>query len=49
MAEGEYPHEGDRCTFEVMIERFGIADHALIPIAEIVHDLDLEDDSFHRV
>jgi len=47
MYEGEYTHEGDRSTFEVMIDRLGISDHALTRIAEIVHALDLKDEKFH--
>lgn len=48
MFEGEYTHEGDRCTFEVLLERFGIRDPALRAIAEIVHDLDVKDGKFSR-
>jgi len=48
MYEGEYTHEGDRCTFEVLLERFGLDDPALGPIAEIVHDIDLKDGKFGR-
>jgi len=48
MYEGEYTHEGDRCTFEVMVDRLGITDRALTPIAEIVHALDLKDEKYHR-
>lgn len=48
MYEGEYTHEGDRCTFEVMIQRLRIQDHALIPLAEVIHDIDLKDSKFGR-
>jgi hypothetical protein len=48
MFEAEFTHEGDRCTFEVLLDRFGIADPALRAIAEIVHDIDLKDDKFAR-
>lgn len=48
MFEAEYTHEGDRCTFEVLLERFGLDDVALIPLAEIVHDIDLKDGKFGR-
>jgi len=48
MYEGEYTHEGDRCTFEVMVDRLGIADRALTPISEIVHALDLKDEKYPR-
>jgi hypothetical protein len=48
MFEAEFTHEGDRCTFEVLLQRFGLDDRALQPIAEIVHDLDFKDDKFGR-
>ena len=48
MFEAEFTHEGDRCTLEVLIERAGLDDPALIPIAEIVHDIDLKDSKFGR-
>jgi hypothetical protein len=48
MFEGEYTHEGDRCTFEVLLDRFRLADPALRAIAEIVHDIDCKDDKFGR-
>lgn len=48
MFEAEYTHEGDRCTFEVLVQRFRLKDRALRPIAEIVHDVDLKDAKFER-
>jgi hypothetical protein len=48
MFEAEFTHEGDRCTLEILIERTGIDDPALIRIAEIVHDIDLKDSKFAR-
>jgi hypothetical protein len=48
MFEAEFTHEGDRCTFEVMLERIGLDDAALRAIAEIVHDIDLKDGKFAR-
>jgi hypothetical protein len=48
MFEAEFTHEGDRCTLEVLIERSGLHDPALTPIAEIVHDIDLKDAKFQR-
>jgi hypothetical protein len=48
MFEAEFTHEGDRCTFEVMIARLGLDDRALVPIAEIIHDIDLKDKKFDR-
>ena len=48
MYEGEYTHEGDRCTFEVLLARAGLGDPALAAIGEIVHDIDLKDAKFAR-
>jgi hypothetical protein len=48
MFEAEYTHEGDRCTFEVLLRRFAVEDNALVPLAEIIHDLDFKDDKFGR-
>jgi hypothetical protein len=48
MFEAEFTHEGDRCSLEVLIERTGINDPAVGPIAEIVHDVDLKDSKFGR-
>ena len=46
--DGEFTHEGDRCTFEVLALRFARDDAALAAIAEIVHDIDLKDSKFDR-
>ena len=48
MFEGEFTHEGDRCTFETLLDRFRITDRALHAIGEIVHDIDLKDEKFGR-
>ena len=48
MFDGEFTHEGDRCTFEAMIRRFRLHDRALVPLAEIVHDIDLKDKKYGR-
>ena len=48
MFEGEFTHEGDRCSFEVLLARSGISDPGLQAIAEIVHDIDLKDGKFKR-
>jgi hypothetical protein len=48
MSEAEYTHEGDRCTFEVLLERFGLEDAALGELGEIVHEIDLKDTKFGR-
>jgi hypothetical protein len=48
MFEGEFTHEGDRCSFEVLLARAGLSDPALQAIGEIVHDIDLKDGKFGR-
>ena len=48
MFEGEYTHEGDRCTFEVLLQRAGLDDPALAAIGEIIHDVDLKDGKYGR-
>ncbi len=48
MFEAEFTHEGDLCTFEVLLQRFGLADPALRAIAEIVHDVDVKDAKYGR-
>ena len=49
MFEAEFTHEGDRCTFEILLDRLALTDRALRPIAEIVHDIDLKDSKFGRL
>jgi len=48
MFDAEFTHEGELCTFEVLLRRFRIADPALRVIAQIVHDIDLRDARFSR-
>lgn len=48
MFEAEFTHEGDLCSFEVILKRLKLEDRALVPIAEIVHDIDLKDSKFGR-
>lgn len=49
MFQAEYTHVGDRCTFEVLLDRFALHDDdALVAIAEIVHDIDIKDAKFDR-
>ncbi len=48
MFEAEYTHEGDRCTFETLVARFGLADPGLAVIGELVHDIDCKDGKFGR-
>lgn len=48
MFEAEYTHEGDRCTFETLLSRFGLDRPGLTAIGEMVHDIDLHDGKFAR-
>ena len=48
MFEADFTHEGDRCTFEVLLQRLLLSHQALRAIAEIVHDIDLKDGKFGR-
>ncbi len=45
---GDFTHEGDECSFEVLARRFGVTDPGVRVLAEIVHDCDLEDGKFQR-
>jgi hypothetical protein len=49
MFEVEFSHHGDRCTFETLIERFGICNRAVQRLAKLVHDAAVEDDKFRRI
>jgi hypothetical protein len=40
---GDFTHQGDLCTFEVLIRSFGLKDKALKKMAEVVHQIDLRD------
>ena len=44
----EFGHQGEDCTFETLLKRFGLKDRALQALAEIVHDTDLKDAKFGR-
>jgi hypothetical protein len=48
MAEAEFTHQGDGCTFETLVASFQPGDSALRQLAEIVHDLDIKDGKFGR-
>ena len=48
MFDAEYTHEGDLCTFEVLVRRFGLTEAGLVPLAEIVHDVDVKDGKHGR-
>lgn len=46
MPAGDFTHEGELCTFEVLARRFGAGDPDLEQVARIIHDIDLKDDAF---
>ena len=48
MFKGEFTHIGDKCSFEVLLDRIALNDSALRAIGEIVHDIDLKDGKFGR-
>ena len=50
MLGGEFTHEGDLCTFEVLISAHNLRQGhpALQALAEIVHDIDLKDNRYQR-
>jgi hypothetical protein len=48
MFDGEFTHEGDLCSFEVLLKRFGLTDPALVAIGEIIHDIDLKESTYGR-
>jgi hypothetical protein len=48
MFNAEFTHQGDRCTFETLLDAFALDDPALSAIAEIVHDIDCQDEKFQR-
>jgi hypothetical protein len=49
MADAEFTHEEDRCSFETILLRAGLTgDPALVAIGEIIHDLDIADGKFNR-
>jgi len=48
MAQADFTHDGDRCTFESLLREVGPRDAALEKVAQIVHDIDLKDGKFGR-
>jgi hypothetical protein len=50
MFGAEFTHQGEDCTFETLLKRFGLTDiRGLRELAQIVHDIDLKDDKFNRL
>ena len=48
MLDVEFTHQGEDCTYETLLRRFGIRDRAAQKIGEMIHDADLEDGKFQR-
>jgi len=49
MADAEFTHEEDRCSFETLMLRASLRDDpALVAIGEIIHDLDIGDGKYGR-
>ncbi len=48
MFAGEFTHEGDGCSFETFLSRFGLQATGLKALAELIHDVDLKDHKFKR-
>ncbi len=48
LADVEFSHHGEDCTFETLVKRFGISDKAVSKIAQMVHDADMEDGKFQQ-
>jgi hypothetical protein len=48
MAGGDFTHEADRCTFETLAARLGLADPGVAAVGEIVHDVDLKEARYGR-
>jgi hypothetical protein len=46
MKEAEFGHQGNLCSFETMMLRFGLAEPGVKAIAQIVHELDLKDGAY---
>jgi hypothetical protein len=49
MFEGEFTHDGNRCTFEVLLDISGrTTDPGLVALGQIVHDIDLREERYQR-
>lgn len=49
MDQGEFQHQGNLCTFEVMVRAFGLDNNpALQVLGQIVHEIDLRDGQYHQ-
>lgn len=46
MDKGEFRHQGNLCTFEVMVKSFGLENSGLQILGQIVHEIDLRDGQY---
>lgn len=47
MQDATISHIGDLCTFEVLLKSFSLENEALLNIAKLIHNLDINDDKYH--
>lgn len=40
----QYTHRGGKCSFEVLVEDFGVTDPAVALMAQVIHGADVSDD-----
>jgi hypothetical protein len=48
MFPAEYTHRGELCTFQVLLDRFGLGDPGLGILGEIIRDIDCKDVKYAR-
>lgn len=48
MDTGEFQHQGNLCTFEVMVKAFDLKDLGLQVLGQIVHEIDLRDGQYQH-
>jgi hypothetical protein len=48
MVGAEYTHVGEDCSFQTLLNRFGLDDRALRAIGEVIHDIDCKDEKYGR-
>ena len=48
MFDAEYTHVGERCSFQTLLDRFGLGEPGLAAIGEVVRDIDCKDVKYGR-
>ncbi|NJL47149.1 MAG: chromate resistance protein [Leptolyngbyaceae cyanobacterium SM2_5_2] len=48
ISTGEFQHQGNLCTFEVMVKAFGLEDPGLQVLGQVVHEIDLRDGHYQQ-